>query len=71
MATKKTRRPKRRYLSQEYQGIDTTLFLVYVFDPREPILKSDGPYEGYKAAQDIMIERLRLGYCSWIVSYDS
>jgi len=70
MALQRSAKKKRRYISKDWRGSSATLFLVYVYDPREPVLKSDGPYQDHSKAESIMYERLREGVCSWIVSYD-
>jgi len=70
MALKKAARKKRRYLSKHWDINDGKLFLVYVYDEHAEYLQSDGPFKDHDEAKTIMRERLSVGVCSWIVSYN-
>tara|TARA_R110002020_G_scaffold401953_2_gene612109 strand:+ start:1464 stop:1667 length:204 start_codon:yes stop_codon:yes gene_type:complete len=56
----------RRYISRPY-GTEQ-LFLVYKH--KKNSLSSDGPYNTFDEAQDIMRTLLSQGVCAWMVSYN-
>jgi len=65
---------KRKYYFTDggtLRASDKPSFLVYWQDDTKQLLsRSRGPYADYKEAEQIMVEHLISGVCSWIVSYN-
>mgnify|MGYP005814653809 FL=1 len=59
---------KRRYISKDI--LMGKVFLVYVYDTKDEILVSDGPFREYRLAENIMRTKLSEGICSWVVTYN-
>ena len=67
---KSTQRKNRRYISPRIDINSGMLFLVYVFDTDNNNLVSDGPFNNFNEAYNIMQSKLSAGICSWVVTYN-